>query len=91
MHITEIDENFWQLLEKIAPKQVPSTYLSKTGKQKPVPNPLPQKQFNQLLAKTKRDKLRRLAALQQAQQLNTAGTKTTELDIVRAMNLNADL
>ena len=90
MRITEIDCDFWKLIEAITQQQIPNTYLSKTGKHNPIPNPLPQQKFNQLLAKTKRDKLRRLAAIQQAQQLNAARTKTTELDIVRAMNLNAD-
>ena len=89
MRIIEIDSNFWKLIEASTQQQIPSTYVSKTGKHKPIPNPLPPQLFNQLLAKTKQDKIRRMATIQQAQKLNAARTKASELDVVRSTNLNA--
>ena len=87
MRSTEIDENFWRLSETALMGQVPGSYIDGNRKIKRIPNPLPAQQFDQLAANTRKDKIRRLAAMHQAQKLNAARTKPTELEVVQAMTL----
>lgn len=63
------------------------TYKGTDGKLKPIPDPVPDDKLQKALANTRRQKIRKMAAVMQAKQLNAARTQVTADDRLMAFHL----
>lgn len=81
MKCSEIDEAF-ALFDLKADK-----YKGSGGKLKPIPDPVPGDKLSNAIAITRKQKLRRLAAIMQAKQLNAARTQLTADDMAIAFQM----
>ena len=63
------------------------TYRGTDGKLKPIPEPVPDDKLQKAVANTRRKKIRQMAAVMQANQLNAARTQVTADDRLMAFHL----